>query len=89
VAALEQHWAEIGFDIVTATSVETLQNLQAMLTETGRQLLRSTPLLVLSERIAAAAVELGLQGGCVRAQADEHCMLGTLAVWRTRARMLR
>lgn len=89
LAALEQQWSEIGFDIVTATSVETLQNLQLMLTESGRQLLRSTPLLVVSERIAAAASELGLRGECVLAQADEHSMLGSLAVWRTRARMVR
>jgi len=86
VEALEQHWRETGFDVVTATSVETLQNLQSMLSEAGRQLLRSTPLLVVSPRIAAAAAELGLHGECVLAQADEHSMLGALAVWRMRAR---
>ena len=84
--ALEQQWLDTGFDVVTATSVETLQNLQAMLSEVGCRLLRSTPLLVVSPRIAAAAVELGLHGECVLSQADEHSMLGALAVWRTRAR---
>jgi uroporphyrinogen-III synthase len=86
LTALEQQWQEVGFDIVTATSVETLQNLQQLLTEPARLLLRATPLLVLSPRIAAAAAELGLNGDCVLAQADEHSMLGALAVWRTRAR---
>jgi uroporphyrinogen-III synthase len=89
LTALEEQWREIGFDIVTATSVETLQNLQLMLTETGRLLLRSTPLLVVSHRIAAAAAELGLNGECVLAQADEHSMLGALGLWRMRARMVR
>jgi uroporphyrinogen-III synthase len=88
LAALEHQWSDVGFDIVTATSVENLQNLQLMLSETGRGLLRSTPLLVVSRRIAAAAAELGLQGECVLAQADEHSMLGTLARWQTRARMI-
>ena len=86
LTALEQQWQESGFDIVTATSVETLQNLLRLLTEPARALLRSTPLLVVSRRIAAAAAELGLHGECVLAQADEHSMLGALAVWRTRAR---
>lgn len=86
VAALEQQWQEVGFDIVTATSLETLQNLLQLLTEPARVLLRSTPLLVVSQRIAAAAAELGLHGQCVPAQPDEHSMLGALAVWRTRAR---
>lgn len=86
VAALEQQWDELGIDIVTATSVETLQNLHAVLTQRGRQLLSEAALLVLSPRIAAAAAELGLHGQCVLAQADEPAMIGALARWRTRAR---
>jgi uroporphyrinogen-III synthase len=87
LAALEQLWSEFGFDVVTATSVENLQNLQLMLSETGRRLLRRTPLMVVSTRIAAAAAELGLQGECVLAQAEEPVMLAALARWQTRARV--
>ena len=86
VAALEQQWMESGIDVVTVTSVETLQNLRALLTPVGQRLLNSTPLLAISPRIAAAAAELGMQGECVLAQADEQSMLGALALWRTRAR---
>lgn len=87
VAEVEARWAEDGIDVVTATSIETLQNLQAMLTERGRQLLSSAALLVPSRRIVAAAVGAGLHGeAVVAAGADDASMIGALAQWRMRAR---
>ena len=87
VAEVEARWADEGIDVVTATSIETLQNLQAMLTERGRQLLSSTALLVPSRRIVAAAVSAGLRGeAIVAAGADHASMIGALAQWRMRAR---
>jgi len=87
VAELEARWADDGIDVVTVTSIETLQNLQAMLTERGRQLLSSTTLLVPSRRIVAAAVGGGLRGDTiVAAGADDASMIGALAQWRMRAR---
>jgi uroporphyrinogen-III synthase len=87
VAEVETRWSDEGIDVVTATSIETLQNLQAMLTERGRQLLSSTALLVPSRRIVAAAVSAGLRGeAIVAAGADDASMIGALALWRMRAR---
>jgi uroporphyrinogen-III synthase len=87
LAEVETRWAEDGIDVVTATSIETLQNLQAMLSERGRQLLSSAALLVPSRRIVAGAVGAGLQGeAIVAAGADDASMIGALAQWRTRAR---
>ena len=87
VAEVEARWAEDGIDVVTATSIETLQNLQAMLTERGRQLLSSAALLVPSRRIVAAAVGAGLHGEVlVAAGADDASMIGAMAQWRMRAR---
>jgi uroporphyrinogen-III synthase len=87
VAEIEAHWSDEGIDVVTATSIETLQNLQAMLTERGRQLLSNTTLLVPSRRIVAAAVSAGLHGeAIVAAGADDASMIGALAQWRMRAR---
>jgi uroporphyrinogen-III synthase len=87
IAALEARWSDEGIDVVTATSIETLQNLQAMLTERGRQLLSRTTLLVPSRRIVAAAVGAGLRGEViVAAGADDAAMIGALAQWRMRAR---
>ena len=87
VAEVEARWSDEGIDVVTATSIETLQNLQALLTEQGRQLLSSTALLVPSRRIVAAAVSAGLRGDAiVAAGADDASMIGALAQWRMRAR---
>jgi uroporphyrinogen-III synthase len=89
VAEIEARWADedAGIDVVTVTSIETLENLQAMLTERGRQLLSRTALLVPSRRIVAAAVGAGLRGDAIVAPgADDASMIGALAQWRMRAR---
>jgi uroporphyrinogen-III synthase len=87
VAGIEARWSDEGIDVVTLTSIETLENLQAMLTDRGRQLLSSTALLVPSRRIVAAAVGAGLRGEVIVATgADDASMIGALAQWRMRAR---
>jgi uroporphyrinogen-III synthase len=85
--AIETLWGEGGVDVVTATSVQTLHNLHSLLSERGRELLRVTPLLAASKRIAAAAAEMGLRGECVLATgADDPALIGALAYWHGRAR---
>lgn len=85
--AIEASWAEGGIDVVTATSVETLQNLLSLLSERGRELLKTTPLLVASRRIMSAAAEMGLRGECVLAAgADDAALIGALSYWHGRAR---
>lgn len=85
--AIEDRWASEGIDVVTVTSVETLHNLIALLSDRGRALLRETTLLVVSPRIAEAAKAAGLNGPVLVANAaDDASMIGTLARWRTRAR---
>ncbi|HEX2494393.1 MAG TPA: uroporphyrinogen-III synthase [Steroidobacter sp.] len=87
LAQIESYWEEDGFDVVTLTSVQTLQHLQEMLSQRGRELLCTTPLLVASRRIADAALAAGLQGDVLLARgADDASMIGALAQWRTRAR---
>jgi uroporphyrinogen-III synthase len=87
VNEVEARWADEGIDVVTVTSIETLENLQAMLTERGRQLLSNTTLLVPSRRIVAAAVGAGLRNDAIVAPgADDASMIGALAQWRMRAR---
>ena len=89
VAALEQRWAEQGIDVVTATSVDTYLKLTQLLTDRGRELLRTTMLLAPSERIIAAARDSGWCGeAVVSGGADEPSILGALARWRMRARSL-
>lgn len=89
LAQLEERWAneEQGIDVVTLTSVETLHNLLAMLTPRGRELLRDTALLVVSTRIEQAARAAGLCGHAIVApSAEDAAIIGSLALWRMRAR---
>lgn len=84
---LEALWAAGGIDVFTATSVETLQNLSALLSERGRELLKATPLVVPSPRIVAAAAQMGLEGECLLAAgADDQSIIGALSQWHARAR---
>ena len=86
-AVLEQRWLEDGIDVVTLTSIETLHNLIAMLTDRTRELLRDAALLVASRRILDAARSAGLNGESILAPgADDASMIGALARWRARAR---
>jgi len=85
--SLEDFWLEAGMGVVTATSVETLQNLLQLLPDSLREPLWSTPLLCVSERISQAARALGWRGECfVAGGPDEDSILGALATWHARAR---
>lgn len=87
VADVESRWAESGIDMVTLTSGEILHNLDAMLTDTGRKLLQSTPLLVASPRLGTAARSLGCRGEILVAPAaDDDTLTGVMATWHTRSR---
>lgn len=83
----ESEWTANGLDVVALTSVATLEHLLEMLTEPGRQLIRSLDALVASPRIAEAASAAGIRGEIILAAgADDSSMLGALARSRTRAR---
>jgi uroporphyrinogen-III synthase len=84
---VESKWAEGGVDVVTLTSVQTLDHLLEMLTERGRALLKNTAIVAPSRRIEEAARRAGLEGHAVLATgADDAAIIGALARWRTRAR---
>lgn len=85
--ALEAEWSEGGVDVVTLTSVATLDHLRNMLSERGRKLLETTPALVVSERIREAARSANLHSTILVAPAaDDASIVGTLANWHSRAR---
>lgn len=88
VDAIEAQWAEGGIDVVTITSVETLNNLLGLLSERGRALLRRTTLVLASRRIMEAAANSGCEGlMIVAAGADDQSTIDALAQWHTRARI--
>ncbi|WP_457668567.1 uroporphyrinogen-III synthase [Thiolapillus sp.] len=74
---LVRGWAQM-VDAVTVTSSEMLDNLLQMLGEKGRELLRETPLVVLSERTAEHAFELGCRRVWVTDVAGDRGILQAL-----------
>ncbi len=77
---LLQRWRD-EVDVVTTTSAEVLGNLVNMLGETGATLLRKTPLLVISERMASRATELGFSRILQAAGAEDAAVLQALCDW--------
>jgi uroporphyrinogen-III synthase len=86
VEQFEQRWLTQGIDVVTLTSGEILANLDTLLSSTGKQLLRSSPFLTVSERLIGIARDRGLLGPALLARPMEEAMLGVLAQWHARAR---
>jgi uroporphyrinogen-III synthase len=75
-------------DVVTATSNETLENLFAMAGEDGQQQLRTLPLVVVSERQALLAQELGFeQAAMVAENAGDGALVEALQAFAARARL--
>jgi len=77
VAGLLARWDD-EVQIVTATSGEVLDNLLALVGEGGRAVLLATPLVVVSERTAAAARGLGFQHVEVAERADDESLRAAL-----------
>ncbi|MBK1645780.1 uroporphyrinogen III synthase [Thiocapsa imhoffii] len=64
--------------VVTATSEEVLRNLMTMLGPEGRSLLLETPLVVIAERTAQTARELGFTRVLVAERAEDTAILKCL-----------
>jgi len=77
-------WLRSGkISIVTATSVETLENLCAMVKPPAREQLLSLPLAVNSPRVAAAAKTLGFaQAPVISEQPSDEAILKAISAWR-------
>ncbi|WP_456375661.1 uroporphyrinogen-III synthase [Thiolapillus sp.] len=74
---LVQGWEQL-VDVVTVTSSAVLDNLLRMLGDAGVERLRQTPLVVLSERTAEHAFNLGCESIWVTEQAGDHGILRAL-----------
>ncbi len=81
-APLLERWPE-EVQIAVVTSVETLENLAAILGERGEALLRETPLVVVSERIRQRAAEMGCEQILLARRAEEEAILETIQEWRS------
>src|SRR5690606_37818207 len=87
IAALVTDRSEGGVDVVTLTSVATLDHLRNRLRARGRRRHETTALLDVSERIRGAARNANPKGHIVVAPAaDDASIEGALASWHARAR---
>jgi len=75
VTPVVSRWRNGGIHVVTVTSNEALQNLFDMLGDDGHNLLRRTPLVVISERGRHQAAELGIRQVRVSKQAGDEAIL--------------
>lgn len=87
-ATLLRQWARGEIDIVTVTSGQGLRNLFDLLGGLGQQWLVKTPIIVVSERIAALCHELGFKQPAIVAPASDEGIVSALKAWRTRQKPL-
>lgn len=79
----ETPWDRVAPDAALVTSGEGLRNLFAMMSGTARGRLLDTPLVVVGERMAALARELGFRRASVVARrASDADLLAALRSWR-------
>lgn len=74
-ASLLNSWRQGGIDMATVCSGEALDNLVAMVGESGRDLLKSTPLIVVSRRIRKQALDMGFRHVMQAERAGDTAML--------------
>lgn len=83
-AVQDTPWDRAGPDIAVVTSGEGLRNLFAMMGGAARGRLLDTPLLVVGERMAALARELGFRRPpLVAGRASDAALLAALQSWRS------
>ncbi len=83
ITPLLRQWARGTIDIVTVTSLEGLRNLFDMAGESGQQLLRNTPVVVISERLAELCRQLGFHAGiCVADDPSDESIVKAIKAWR-------
>ena len=76
--ALLESWAQGAVGAVIATSVESLENLFAMLGTAGQPYLRNTPLIVVSARIQQHAAQQGCRHLLLAREASDQAVLAAL-----------
>lgn len=77
-----KRWANGEINIIICTSNEGLHNLYDMVGQSGRQLLINTPLVVISERAADLAQQLGFTSQpLISKQANDDAILNSILLW--------
>ncbi len=84
-APLVTQWQSGAIDVVVINSAESLDNLWNMLGDKGQQLLKQTPVLVVSERMLPLMKPLGLtRPPILAANATDEAVVKALLDWQDR-----
>jgi uroporphyrinogen-III synthase len=88
-APLLERWARGLIDIVSITSLDGLHNLLNMVGKAGRPWLLRAPVVVISERLAAACRELGFENAPILArEASDEAIVAAIKTWRAAQKTL-
>jgi len=85
---LVKRWGRDGVQVVTITSTQALKNLKQMIGEDAGHLLRDTPLVALSERIAEVASGMGCKEVLVTSDTSDLAIVDTIKQWRLKQNSL-
>jgi uroporphyrinogen-III synthase len=83
-APLIQDWKKKAVHLVTITSTQALKNLWQMLGDDAVSLIPATPMIVISERIAQTAIDMGCSRNTVKITDDtsDAAIVATIKQWR-------
>lgn len=83
ITPLLRRWQRGLIDVVTLTSIEGLDNLIALVGESGRTLLLNTPVVVVSSRLAEACRRYGFtHEPRIAEQASDEGLVEAIKAWR-------
>ncbi len=86
---IENQWSTGEIDVVTTTSVEGVKNLYQVLSDAGRNLLKTTPIVVISPRMAEACQQMGLSGEILIAdEASDSAIVSAIETWHQKKKSL-
>jgi len=89
VTPLLERGARGRIDIVSITSLDGLHNLLDMVGQAGRPWLLRMPMVVISERLAAACRELGFENAPILArEASDEAIVAAIKTWRAAQKTL-
>jgi len=82
--SLVSNWKQKRIDIVTITSTQALKNLWQMLRDDAHTLITSTPMIVISDRIAQVAIDMGCSRNNVVIASDtsDAAIVNAIKQWR-------
>ncbi len=85
-ASVIAHWQHHGIDLITATSVQTLENLQVLLGDSAAAIFASARLVTASERVVQRARSMAVQQRPLMASGpDNRALLDAILGWAASA----